>query len=43
MTHDEFLSHVIERAGLPGQKEAERTVRAVLGVLRELLSWPGTS
>jgi uncharacterized protein (DUF2267 family) len=40
MTHDEFLSHVRERAGLPGLEEAERTVRAVLGVIRELLSWP---
>lgn len=40
MTHDELLSHVAEHAGLPGQQEAERTVRAVLEVLGERLSWP---
>ncbi|MCY1075933.1 DUF2267 domain-containing protein [Archangium lansingense] len=40
MTHDELLSHVAEHAGLPGRQEAERTVRAVLEVLGERLSWP---
>jgi uncharacterized protein (DUF2267 family) len=40
MTHDELLSHVAERAGLPGVQEAERTVRAVLEVVGERLCWP---
>lgn len=40
MTHEELLSHVVEHAGLPGRQEGERTVRAVLGVLGERLSWP---
>lgn len=40
MTRDELLSHVAERAGLPGLQEAERTVRVVLGVISEQLSWP---
>ncbi|WP_224365615.1 DUF2267 domain-containing protein [Hyalangium versicolor] len=39
MTHDEFLSHVAERAGLPGLREAERTLHAVLGTISERLSW----
>lgn len=39
MTHDELLSHVVERAGLSGPEEAERTVRAVLEVLSERLAW----
>lgn len=38
MTHEELLSQVAERSGLAGMEEAERTVRAVLGVLRERLS-----
>lgn len=40
MTHEELVSHVASRAGLPGMQEAERTVRAVLAVLGERLSWP---
>lgn len=40
MTHDELLSHVAGHAGLPDRQEAERTVRAVLEVLGERLSWP---
>lgn len=40
MTHDELLSHVAGHAGLPDRREAERTVRAVLEVLGERLSWP---
>lgn len=40
MTRDELLSHVAERAGLPGPQEAERTVRVVLGVISEQLSGP---
>ncbi len=40
MTQDELLSAVAERAGLPGLEEAERTVRVVLGVIGERLSWP---
>ncbi len=40
MTHDEFLSHVADRTGLPGLEAAERTVRAVLETLGERLSWP---
>ncbi|MFL5357714.1 DUF2267 domain-containing protein [Archangium sp.] len=40
MTHEELVSHVVGRAGLPGMQEAERTVRAVLAVLGERLSWP---
>lgn len=40
MTHEELVSHVAGRAGLPGTKEAERTIRAVLAVLGERLSWP---
>jgi uncharacterized protein (DUF2267 family) len=40
MTHDELLSHVAEHAGLPDRQGAERTVRAVLEVLGERLSWP---
>lgn len=39
MTYAELLSHVAERAGLPGVKEAERTVRFVLGSLGERLGW----
>ncbi len=38
MTQDEFLSRVAERAGLPGQEEAERSVRAVLNAFQGLLS-----
>jgi uncharacterized protein (DUF2267 family) len=40
MRSEEFLSHVAERTGLSGLGEAERTVRTVLGVLRERLTWP---
>jgi uncharacterized protein (DUF2267 family) len=40
MTRDELLSQISEHTGLPGQQEAERTVRAVLGALSERLSWP---
>jgi uncharacterized protein (DUF2267 family) len=40
LTHEEFLSHVAERAGLSGPEEAARTVRAVLEVIGERLNWP---
>jgi uncharacterized protein (DUF2267 family) len=40
MTHDELLSHVAERAGLPDSQTAERTVLAVLEPLCERLRWP---
>jgi uncharacterized protein (DUF2267 family) len=40
MTREEFLSQVAERAGLGGLEEAEQTVRAVLAVICERLSWP---
>ncbi|WP_375766908.1 DUF2267 domain-containing protein [Archangium gephyra] len=40
MMHDELLSHVAEHAGLSGRQEAERTVRVVLEVVGERLSWP---
>ena len=40
MTYDKLLSQVAERAGLPGQADAERTVLAVLGALCERLGWP---
>lgn len=40
MTYSELLSHVAERSGLASPQQAERTVRAVLGVIRERLSWP---
>jgi uncharacterized protein (DUF2267 family) len=40
MAQDELLSHVAERAGLSGLEAAERTVRAVLGVICERLIWP---
>lgn len=40
MTREELLSQVAERAGLAGLEEAAQTVRAVLAVLCERLSWP---
>jgi uncharacterized protein (DUF2267 family) len=40
MTHDELLFHLAGHAGLSDRQEAERTVRAVLEVLGERLSWP---
>ncbi|PTL76008.1 DUF2267 domain-containing protein [Vitiosangium sp. GDMCC 1.1324] len=40
MTYDEFLSYVAERAGLPGVEASECTIRAVLEVIGERLSWP---
>jgi uncharacterized protein (DUF2267 family) len=40
MTQDELLSHIAERAGLPGLEEAARTARAVLEALGERVSWP---
>jgi uncharacterized protein (DUF2267 family) len=39
MTHEEILSHVAEHTGLT-EEDAARTVRAVLEVLGERLSWP---
>jgi uncharacterized protein (DUF2267 family) len=39
MTYDELLSHVAERAGLPGLEAAKQTVRAVLEVISERLAW----
>lgn len=39
MTYTELLSHVAERAGLPGVQESERTVRSVLASVCERMSW----
>lgn len=40
MTQEELLSHVARHTGLTDEEEAARTVRAVLEVLGERLSWP---
>lgn len=39
MTREELLSQVAERAGLADLEEAEQTVRTVLAVICEWLSW----
>jgi uncharacterized protein (DUF2267 family) len=40
MTREELLSQVAERAGLAGLEEAAQTVRTVLAIICERLSWP---
>jgi uncharacterized protein (DUF2267 family) len=40
MTQEEFLSQVAGRAGIAGLEEAAKTVRTVLAVICERLSWP---
>ena len=40
MMHEELLSDVAEHTGQAGTQDAERTVRAVLEILSERLSWP---
>jgi len=40
MMNEELLSHVAEHTGQADTREAEHTVRVVLGILGERLSWP---